>query len=141
MDYQKVINQYKSMQIETSNPGKLVIMLYEAAIKNINTAIENMNYKSYDKVNTVLSKASDIINELLISLDEKKGKDIAKNLKSLYVYILGVIQESNKKKEIGDLPAIKDMLTEILSSWEVIVNRTDPKNNQSLNKNNFSISG
>ncbi|PKL19000.1 MAG: flagellar export chaperone FliS [Spirochaetae bacterium HGW-Spirochaetae-5] len=69
-------NQYKQTQITTANQGKLIVMLYDGAIKFLTIALDNMSPKSYDVVNNNIIKAQDIITELLLSLNTRSmGSD------------------------------------------------------------------
>ena len=91
-------NQYKKASIQTASQGKLILMMYDGAIKFINFAIENMPAKKYDVVNTNIIKAQDIITELMLALNMEVGGEIAKNLYSLYDYMNRRLVESNIKK-------------------------------------------
>ena len=80
-------NQYKQTQITTANQGKLIVMLYDGAIKFLNIALDNMSPKTYDVVNNNIIKAQDIITELLLSLNMDEGGEISQNLFNLYMYL------------------------------------------------------
>ena len=75
------LKAYKETQVKTATPGKLIIMLYDAAIKNINQACECMDegFKKNDVASKCIIKAQDIISELMVSLDFEQGGEIAKN--------------------------------------------------------------
>ena len=88
-------NQYKETEISTANQGKLIVMLYDGAIRFLNTAIENMDPKSYDIVNTNILKAQDIITELTLSLNHSEDNEISGNLFNLYMYFKKRLIEAN----------------------------------------------
>ena len=44
-------DEYKKTQVTTANQGKLIVMLYDGAIKFLNIAIDSMEPKKYDLVN------------------------------------------------------------------------------------------
>ena len=88
-------NQYKQTQITTANQGKLIVMLYDGAIKFLNIALDNMSPKSYDVVNNNIIKAQDIITELLLSLNMDEGGEISQNLFNLYMYFKRQLLEAN----------------------------------------------
>ncbi len=54
-------NEYKKTQIATANQGKLIVMLYDGAIKFLNIAIDNMSPQTYDIVNTNILKAQELV--------------------------------------------------------------------------------
>jgi len=72
-------------------------MLYDGAIKFLNIAVEHMNPRTYDIVNTNIIKAQDIITELLLSLNMRDGGEISQNLFNLYLYSRKLLEANIKK--------------------------------------------
>jgi len=68
---------YKKLQVETASPIGLVVMLYDRAIVLLNKARKEIDEKQYEAKGHTLDKASDIILELLTTLDKDKGGEIA----------------------------------------------------------------
>ena len=66
-------NQYRHNEVATSSQGKLIIMMYEGALKFVTLAIEGIDAKDLSKKGTNINKTHDIINELSCALDMKKG--------------------------------------------------------------------
>ena len=85
--YNSGYDPYKTNEISTMSQGKLVVMLYDGAIRFCNTAIENMTPRKYEIVNRNIIKAQDIITELMTSLNLDQGGKIAEDLLSLYIYM------------------------------------------------------
>ncbi len=135
-------NQYKETQINTANQGKLIVMLYDGAIKFINIAIENMDPKSYDVVNTNIIKAQDIITELLLSLNMNDGGEIAQNLFNLYMYFKKSLLEANMNKDAEALKRVVTMLKDLRSAWDQISASETPTDKRDISKKgNFSVEG
>lgn len=119
-----LINQYKKTQVSTADRGQLVVMLYEGAIRFINTAIDKMHFSTYDVVNTNLQKAMEIINELRASLDHKAGGELAGRLDSIYTFMNGRIQEANIQKSVPILKEVRGLLEELLTAWKTIAQKS-----------------
>ena len=130
MGYQNAYNAYQKTNISTASQGRLVVLLYEGAIKQLTAA---MNYIELDgrikpgnieKFGICIQKTQAIITELQVSLDMDKGGDIAKNLMSLYVFfneeLLTINITHNKEK----LAFILKMLNELVESWRQIASST-----------------
>jgi flagellar protein FliS len=136
-------SKYKQTQITTANQGKLIVMLYDGAIKFLNIAIENMNPRTYDVVNNNIIKAQDIITELLLSLNMEEGGEIAKNLFSLYMYFKRQLLEANIKKDPEIIKHVLKLLKELRDAWDQI-SATEARSDRNANigaKGSFSIEG
>jgi len=136
-------NQYKQTQISTANQGKLIVMLYDGAIKFLNIALENIEPMRYDVVNTNIIKAQDIITELLLSLNMAEGGEISQNLFSLYMYFKRQLLEANMRKDPEMIKHILKLMKDMRDAWDQI-SATEAKSDKSLNmtaKGNFSIEG
>ncbi|HOJ50451.1 MAG TPA: flagellar export chaperone FliS [Spirochaetota bacterium] len=137
-------SQYKETQILTASPGKLLLMLYDAAISSMEQALEFINEKGkYDVVNRNLVKAQEIIGELLASLDFKVGGEFAKNMQSLYAYMIKRLIEGNLRKEAEPIKEVLKYMKELRESWEVAVKKVGsdfPKKNNN-DSSGLNISG
>ena len=116
--YNSGYDPYKTNEISTMSQGKLVVMLYDGAIRFCNTAIENMTPRKYEIVNRNIIKAQDIITELMTSLNLDQGGKIAEDLLSLYIYMKKRLLEANVQKDSKILKEVVKILSELKSSWE-----------------------
>jgi flagellar protein FliS len=107
------------------------VLLYDEAIKQIDRAISNLDSgtKKYDRVNSAIIRAQEIITELSASLDFDKGKDIASNLFSLYVYFNQQLMAANLDKDSQPIKPVRNMLFELRSAWKQIENTRDNTSN------------
>ena len=107
MGYSNAYSAYQKTNINTASQGKLIVLLYEGAIKNLSTAVNyfesngNILPGNIEKFGICLQKTQAIITELEVSLDMEKGGEIAKNLMALYVYFNEELMNAgiNKNKE------------------------------------------
>ncbi len=135
-------NQYKLTEINTANQGKLIVMLYDGAIKFLKIAIENMNVTTYDIVNKNIIKAQDIITELLLSLNMKDGGEISSNLFNLYLYFKKRLLEANINKSSEMIQEILGHLSTLRESWNKISGKEAPSDNIVVSKKgSFSVEG
>ncbi len=142
MNKMNPIHSYRETQIKTATPGKLILMLYDGAIKYINLASENINkkYAVYDKVSSYIIRTQDIVTELMVSLDFEKGGEIAKSLFSLYMYMNRKLLEANIKKDLKILDEVKKLLMELRSAWAEVANKAGVEQSQS-NSTGINIAG
>jgi flagellar protein FliS len=119
------VQAYKEIQIKTANQIRLIVMLYDGAIRHINLALGSFGegHKKYDEINSHIVSAQDIISELMASLDFDRGGSLAKNLFSLYIYFNRQLLEANLNKDPKPLQEVKKLLSELRDAWEEISSR------------------
>jgi flagellar protein FliS len=108
--------QYRQTAVETASPERLIIMLYDGAVKFINQAKISMNEGNIEETNKALFKTQDIISELMIGLNMEAG-EIAQNLYNLYDYFQRRLVEANTKKDAGILDEVLGHLMELRETW------------------------
>ncbi len=118
-------NEYRHNEVATSSQGKLIIMMYEGALKFVTLAIEGIDSKDLSKKGTYINKTHDIINELSCALDMKKGGDVAQKLESLYQFILHQLTLANIKSDRKALESIVNVLTPLMEAWKELLAKTN----------------
>ncbi len=115
--------QYKSNSVQTLSPQRIVLLLYDTIIKNINFAVKAIENKDFISSNEKIQKAQDIIMELMMALDKEKGGEIAVNLAALYDYWYRRLVEANVKKDAEILSEVVSMVRELRNSWEIAMTK------------------
>ena len=113
----KYHNQYRKNQISTSGQGHLILMMYEGAIKFTKLALESMAKDDLASQGKYIQKAHDIVNELSLALDFKKGGDVATRLESLYQFVLSQLTLANIKSDKKPLQTVLNILNPLLEAW------------------------
>jgi len=121
--------EYRHNEISTSSQGKLIIMMYEGAVKFVNLAIEGVDNKDLSKKGIYINKTHDIINELSLALDMKGGGEVAQKLEALYQFVLHQLTLANIKSDRKPLESILKVLIPLLEAWTELL--TKNKNNNS----------
>jgi len=118
MTYNKALNSYNQMNVNIDRPEKLVLMLYEGALRFANFAKKAINEGNIeDKVKYII-KTSNIFIELLNSLDFEKGGDIAYYLNGLYAYQLELLAKANLENEPKYLDDVIRVLKGLIEAWK-----------------------
>lgn len=115
-------NQYKETQIMTASQGKLIVLLYEGAIKFIEGAISALDERKLDTTNNYLLRAQDIVTELALSINFEGG-ELATKLYNLYMYFNKELLEANIRKDRAQMVRMKEMLASLLDSWRAIADK------------------
>lgn len=118
----KGIEAYQENSITTQSQGRIVVMLYEGAIKFLKFAISEMQAENHEAKSRYMNKAEDIINELNAVLDMEAGGEIAQNLRALYMFMIRNIHEANIQKNPDKLEEVIKLLEELNQGWKAIAN-------------------
>jgi flagellar protein FliS len=121
--YGKGIGAYQRTDIVTSEPKRLVLMCYDAAIRNLKIAKEKYLSGEYEAKGRAVQKTQDIIGELSCSLDFEKGGQIARNLQAIYNYMNRRLLLADSKRDLQGFDEVAGMLEELKGTWETICNR------------------
>ena len=113
-------NVYKQNQVMTAPKKKLLIMLFDGAIKNLKLAELSIESKEIEKTNTYLTKTQDIISELMVTLNFEAGGDIARNLYQLYEYMYNRLIRANIDKDVAAVIEVKNFMEELRDTWSRI---------------------
>lgn len=114
---------YLQNMVENANPIRLVIMLYDKAISSLEEAMEAVR-EGLDDMDRIKSKAenltrvTDILIVLKSSLDEERGKEVAKNLDEIYDILINESVRANMTNDIELMGKIKNILEELRDAWE-----------------------
>lgn len=123
MGYNQAYNAYRDTNVKTASQGRLIVLLYEGAVKQLTMANSmfdetgKLPVRSIEAFGKAILKAQEIITELQVSLDMEKGGEIAKNLMSLYIFFNKELTETNISKDQKRLEPILKMLSELCESW------------------------
>ena len=115
------LQSYKTISLETAPPGRLVLMLFDGAIKFLEKAKLGFDIEDPVEMNETvhnnITRAQDIINELNSTLNMDQGGEIAVVLRDLYVYMENKLFESNISKEIEGVQEVIDRLSTLHEGW------------------------
>jgi flagellar protein FliS len=121
---------YKEIGINTSQPLKLVIMLYDGAITFLEKSIEYAENKDIKNKNIYANKARDIILELNNSLNLEVGGEMASNLKRLYFFMNRHLFQANLKNDMQGMREVILMLSDLREVWQDISNQKENTDHQ-----------
>ncbi len=111
--YQK----YKTTAVQSASREKILLMLYEGAIKFTKLAIKACEEKKIAERGYNIGRAYDIVMELNNTLDHKIGGEISKNLESLYIFMMGQYTKSNISGDPIPLKSNQKMLETLHEGW------------------------
>ena len=116
------VKAYRETQIKTASQGRIIVMIYDEAIRQIDAAISGLDEggDTLERVNTALIKCQDLVTELMVSLDFERGGEIAENLFTIYLFFNKQLSQANIRKDPEPLRSVRSMLAELRSAWASI---------------------
>jgi flagellar protein FliS len=124
MTYAHAAATYQRNAVLTASPEKLVQMLYDGAIKNLEKSrhglTDNKTARS-SEVGQSLSKAIGIIGELRASLDHAAGGELARDLDRLYEYSLDQLSQANMTRTPNGVDNALQVVRTLKEGWDGVV--------------------
>lgn len=111
------LNAYTKVDVETASQGKLIVMLFNGAIKRTEEARRQFELGKMEAVHNNLIRAQDILGELRGALNMKAG-DISHNLDRIYEYCQHLLVTANVKKTVTPLDECVEMMTSLRDTWQ-----------------------
>lgn len=111
------LGAYKKTSVHTASKEQILLMLYQAAIKNTKKAIEAIQEGEIARKGEYIGKLQDIIIELNNSLDHEVGGTLVEELTALYDYILFASSQANMKIDAEPLEGCLNVLETLYKGW------------------------
>jgi flagellar protein FliS len=109
--------QYQESHLETASQGKLLLMLYDGAIRFLTQAHQALEAKRYQDSHNFILRAEDVITELMACLRMDVGGEIAFNLYRLYEYMNWRLIQANIKRDAGMVLEVQNRLRDLREAW------------------------
>jgi flagellar protein FliS len=116
----KKVSVYQEAAVTTQSKGRLIVLLYDGAIKFMKLAIKELEAGNFEAKGQYINRAQDIINELNAVLDTDSGGEIAGNLGKLYCFMNNRLSEANTKCDPQMIKEIIALMEELNKSWKAI---------------------
>lgn len=125
-------NPYRQIAAQTAPPGKLVLMLFDGALRFLASALSGFESDDpavrNEAIHNNILKTQAIVNELNVSLDMNAGGELATHLRRLYQYLDARLWESNIKKDPTGLEEAVERLSVLRDSWDCMLRGVTPEN-------------
>ena len=114
------ISAYKDNAISTQSRGRLVVLLYEGAVKFLKQAIAEMEAAHWTEKGQYINRALAVIAELDACLDIEAGGEVAANLRKLYQFMYRHLAEANLQRDPERIREVIAMLAELNEGWKAV---------------------
>jgi flagellar protein FliS len=115
---------YTEASVLTAPPGRLVVMLYDGAIRFLAQSGVAMRAGDRERMRDRMCRAEAIIDELNLVLDLRYG-EIPGQLRALYLFCKRELHTASVNLEPERIDHISRLLAGLRDSWEQIADRAD----------------
>jgi flagellar protein FliS len=115
---------YQQQSILTAPPERLVVMLYDGCLRFLNQAAYAMRDDKPREADDRLRRAEAIIDELLTTLDHKRGGEIASRLQGIYVFCRRHLLDARRANDADMVDKVAELLAELREAWAEIAGAT-----------------
>ena len=109
--------RYQQTSVETATPTRLVVMLFDGAIRFLQQAQPAMQARQLDVQSRQIGKAQAILAHLRGTLDFERGGEVAHALDTCYLSCYQCLNEANIYDRADRLQQAIDALRELREAW------------------------
>ena len=111
---------YQQNDVLTAPPGRLVVLLYDGAIRFLRQAAVLTRQGDVQRTNTAMQRGEAIIAELLSTLDYERGGEIAASLRDLYLFCQRELNTARIERDADRIDVIVELLLELREAWSQV---------------------
>lgn len=106
--------------VHSASPHRLIQMLMEGFLTHLNVAKGAMEHRELAQKSEHISRALMILGGLEEGLDDKKGGELAENLRGLYRYLRSRLLVASRDNDPTVLAEAIGLMVDVKSAWDSI---------------------
>lgn len=110
--------QYQQNQVLTADPGQLLLLTYDGAIRFLREAAEAMGRRDLYRQSESIVRAQHLIMYLAGSLNHQANPELAGNLERIYHYLVDRLTAANVHDDRGGVDEALSLLGSLRQGWE-----------------------
>jgi flagellar protein FliS len=115
------IARYRNVQVTTSSPGEILVMLYAGLLRFLGEGAQAMRAGDRARAGERISRAHAILDELTATLNPDHAPELADNLLALYGWSIRRIIEANCQQKADYLDEVARVLGPIEEAFRAAV--------------------
>ncbi|MBK6421088.1 MAG: flagellar export chaperone FliS [Gemmatimonadetes bacterium] len=112
------VAKYQQNDVFSMSPARRLVFLYGQVVANLRQAGRFLERGEVEARSRALTRARDIMGELLCTLNFQEGGEIAANLASLYLWMMDETLEVDRRRDPKRLERLTAMVAELHAAWE-----------------------
>jgi flagellar protein FliS len=118
MGMSQELTTYRQTAVETASPVEMVIMLYDALVRDLKKVISAIRNRDIEERVKQSNNVLLALQELDLMLDFKNGEDTAKELARVYSYVRAKVIESQIKLDPMILERQIEFVVQLRQAWQ-----------------------
>jgi flagellar secretion chaperone FliS len=118
--WQNAHDAYVESRVLSADGIELIRLLYQACTSAVRDARRHLENREIAERSRCITKAWEILAELVHSLDRERGGEIAARLGGLYDYMQRRLLEANLQQADAPLAEVLGLLTTLSEAWDGI---------------------
>jgi flagellar biosynthetic protein FliS len=123
----QVHREYMESRILTAQPVAIVEMLYQVALRGLDSAIRHMREGDPMARAREVTRAQEAVNELMLALDHSAGASFSKTLAALYAYVQEQTLKGHSQPSEEAFRNARSVLQTLLEGWSAAAEKLAPK--------------
>lgn len=131
--YNKYVKKYQESNVNTADPKKIMIMLFDACLQFLQKALTGIETKNLAEKTNNINSAKQILREFMRTIDLENGNDTSKHLYLFYNRKINQLTKASINRDAEAVRACIKDLTDIKLAFEEairIVNQDLSKDEQ-----------
>lgn len=110
--------RYQQNDVNSMSPARRVVFLYGQIIASLKVAGRRIEEGDIEQRSRMLTRAREILAELLCTLDFELGGEIAPNLARLYMWMMDETVAVDRTRDLKRLERLTQIVAELHEAWE-----------------------
>jgi flagellar protein FliS len=121
--YAAQTRRYQEVQVLSASPGELVVIVYDHLLTHLARARRALGStpQEFEQRSQSLTQSRAAVAELLATLDEERGGEIAHTLRSLYAFFLVELSTLGVSPNADRLDRLTRMIQELRDAFAAVV--------------------
>jgi len=116
-----VANRYKAVQVKTSSPGEVLIMLFDGLFRFLGEARDAMIRDDRAFTGDRIERAHAILIELAASLNKSVEPDLCANLEAIYLFSTHKLLEANISRDAEKIGQVMRILDPVRDGFKTAI--------------------
>ncbi len=116
-----ILARYGAVQVSTSTPGQVLVMLYDGLFRFMAEARLAMGQKRRGRAGELIGRAHAILDMLNATLEPKHAPELCANLEALYLFCMDRLIEANVENKPEKIDEVIKVLAPLRDAWRQVV--------------------